>query len=198
VIIRHYKTDWWGERRPVWTDEADYPDPDALARPLAMLLAAQENGRCVVLNPFGAVVPQNKRAMAYFWERLDSFSPRTQATVRALIPFTERLETMDLDRLRRERMDWVLKSDYGCEGDEVLVGAEATAELWDESLRLAIPGRWIAQRRFQAVTDELGRAANHGVYVVAGEPAGIYTRLSAGATDPTALSVATLVAERAR
>ena len=198
VIVRHYKTDWWGERRPVWTDEAEYPDPDALARPLALLLAAQENGHCVVLNPFGAVVPQNKRAMAYLWERLTDFSPPTQATVRALIPFTQRLETLDLERLSRERLDWVLKSDYGCEGDEVLVGAETSAELWEESLRLAVPGRWIAQRRFVALTDALGRAANHGVYVIAGQPVGIYTRLSAGATDPTALSVPTLVAEGGR
>jgi len=197
VIVRHYKTDWWGERRPVWTDEAEYPDPDALVRPLAMLLAAQENGRCAVLNPFGAVVPQNKRAMAFLWERLSTFSAKTQSTVRAYIPFSQRLETMDAQRLRRERGDWVLKSDYGCEGDEVLVGAETTAALWEESLRMAVPGRWIAQRRFAPLTDAQGRLANHGVYIIAGQPAGIYTRLSAGATDPGALSVPTLVAEGA-
>jgi hypothetical protein len=78
------------------------------------------------------------------------------------------------------------------------VGAETSAALWEESLQLAVPGRWIAQRRFVALTDALGRVANHGVYVVAGQPVGIYTRLSPGATDPTALSVPTLVAEQGR
>jgi hypothetical protein len=43
------------------------------------------------------------------------------------------------------------------------------------------------------VRDELGRAANHGVFLVAGKAAGTYTRLSVGPTDATALSVPTLV-----
>lgn len=193
VIIRHYKTDWWGERRPVWRDGFDFVDAEPLAGPLAALLAAEECGRCAVLNPFGAVLPQNKRTMAFLWEQLDRFSPATQATVRALIPFTQRLETADLARLRAERGDWVLKSDYGCEGDEVVLGADVSDATWDEALRAALPGRWIAQRRFVPARDAEGRLANHGVFVVAGAPAGIYTRLSHGTTDASAVSVPTLV-----
>ncbi|MGH9799850.1 MAG: glutathionylspermidine synthase family protein, partial [Blastocatellia bacterium] len=30
LILRHYKTDWWGERETVWTNQAEFPDPDPL------------------------------------------------------------------------------------------------------------------------------------------------------------------------
>ena len=193
VVVRHYKTDWWGERRPVWRDGFDFVDAEPLGRPLAALLAAEECGRCAVLNPFGAVLPQNKRTMAFLWERLPRFTAATQATVRALIPFTLRLEVADPARLRAERGDWVLKSDYGCEGDEVILGADVSDVAWDDALRAAAPGRWIVQRRFTPERDAKGRAANHGVFVVAGEPVGIYTRLSRGPTDAGAVSVPTLV-----
>jgi hypothetical protein len=89
----------------------------------------------------------------------------------------------------------VLKSDYGCEGEEVCVGASMTDAEWAEALELAVPHRFIVQRRFDSVRDELGRAANHGVFLVAGRAAGTYTRLSVGPTDATALSVPTLVRE---
>ena len=193
VVIRHYKTDWWGERRPVWRDGFDFVDAEPLARPLAALLAAEERGRCAVLNPFGAVLAQNKRTLAFLWERLPRFTASTQATVRELIPFTQRLEVADPARLRAERGDWVLKSDYGCEGDEVILGADVPDAAWDDALRAALPGRWIVQRRFTPARDAEGREANHGVFVVAGEPVGIYTRLSRGATDARAVSVPTLV-----
>jgi hypothetical protein len=193
VVIRHYKTDWWGERRPVWRDGFDFVDAEPLARPLAALLAADECGRCAVLNPFGSVLAQNKRTLAFLWERLPRFTAATQATVRALIPFTQRLEIADGARLRAERGDWVLKSDYGCEGDEVILGADVSDSAWDDALRAALPGRWIVQRRFTPERDADGRAANHGVFVVAGEPVGIYTRLSRDATDARAVSVPTLV-----
>ena len=35
VFVRHYKTDWWGERLPVWDDEEPFADPAPLAEPLA-------------------------------------------------------------------------------------------------------------------------------------------------------------------
>jgi hypothetical protein len=193
VVIRHYKTDWWGEREPCWSDQAPFLDPVPLSRPLGLLLRAELSGRCRVVNPFGAVLPQNKRSYAFFWERLALFSTRTQATVRAHVPYTLRLEVADRARLRAERSEWVLKSDYGCEGEEVCVGATLSDAEWAEVLELAVPQRFVVQRRFDPVRDELGRAANHGVFLVAGKHAGTYTRLSVGPTDATALSVPTLV-----
>jgi hypothetical protein len=84
----------------------------------------------------------------------------------------------------------VLKSDYGCEGAEVIVGAETSQEDWERALALAIPRRWIAQRRFEPRRDASGAAVNHGVYIVAGSAAGLYCRRSPWATDNSSLSAA--------
>jgi uncharacterized circularly permuted ATP-grasp superfamily protein len=146
-----------------------------------------------VLNPFGAVLPQNKRAFAFCCEELARFSPEAQAVIRSAIPWSSRLESADRGALLREREDWVLKSDYGCEGEEVAIGRETNPDAWADLLAHAIPRRWIAQRRFDARRDARGRIANHGVFVAAGCAAGLYTRLSVGATDAAAVSVAPVV-----
>jgi len=194
VVLRHYKTDWWGERLPVRDDEEPFADPEPLSEALAALLSAELAGEVAVMNPFGAVLPQNKRAFAFCWERLERFSAEAQAVIRATIPFSLRLEAADRDVLLRERGDWVLKTDYGCEGEEVTLGCEVTQELWADLLAHAIPRRWIAQRRFDSRRDAAGRVANHGVFIAGGRAAGLYTRLSQGATDASAVSVAAMVA----
>jgi hypothetical protein len=66
IVIRHYKTDWWGERQPIWHDEEEYLDPYPMHRELLAILEAEEAGQAVVLNPFGAVLTQNKLSMAFF------------------------------------------------------------------------------------------------------------------------------------
>ncbi len=198
VFVRHYKTDWWTERRPVWSDEPPVPDPDPLSEKLAVILGSALAGTCAVVNPFGAVVPQNKRAMALLWERMDLFSPRSRAAIRRYLPETVRLETLPPARLRDEREAWVLKSDYGCEGDEVVIGAETPPDVWEASLEAAVPGRWVAQRHFRALRGPDGAAANHGVYLVAGEASGLYTRLAVAGTDRHALSAPVLVRPEAR
>jgi hypothetical protein len=142
-----------------------------------------------VVNPFGAVLPQNKRAMAFLWEHRDRLSETSQEAVERYIPFTIRLETADRAALERDRELWVLKSDYGCEGEEVVVGAEVEPAFWRETLEKALPRRWVAQRRFIARRDGDGAAVNYGVYVVAGRAAGLYCRRACGATDRAALSV---------
>ena len=193
VVVRHYKTDWWGERLPPWADAHPYEDPAPLSGPLGCLLQAAIEGTVAIVNPFGSVLPQNKRAMAFLWEEMARFSPAVQATVRAFLPETRRLERMERARLERERMLWVVKSDYGCEGDEVIVGAEVTDAEWREVLRAALPGRWVAQRRFEVRPDALGRSFNVGVYLVAGRTAGFFARASDGATDYSSQTVPTLV-----
>jgi hypothetical protein len=189
VILRHYKTDWWGERLPVWSDEAPLPDAEPLLQPLAVIARATLAGRLAVVNPFGAILPQNKRAMAFLWEHRDRLSETSQQAVERYIPFTIRLEAADRAALQRDRELWVLKSDYGCEGEEVVVGAEVEPALWRETLEKALPRRWIAQRRFIARCDGDGAAVNYGVYLVAGRAAGLYCRRARGATDRAALSV---------
>jgi glutathionylspermidine synthase len=192
VLLRHYKTDWWGERGSVWDDEK-IADADALEGPLRVALEATLSRRAVVINPFGAVLPQNKRSMAFMWEHVDDFSPRSRDLIRSYVPETARLETLPPERLAQEREGWVIKSDYGAEGDEVIVGRLVTEEVWRAALAHARRGRWIAQRYFQARTGPAGETANLGVYLVGGEASGIYARLQVGATDERAVSAPVLV-----
>lgn len=193
LVLRHYKTDWWGERQSAWDDE-EILDPQPLEEPLEAVLAAMLDGSCAVVNPFGSVVPQNKRAMAFMWEQIHRFSRRSQETIRAHVPVTRRLEAFHVEQLAAQKDDWVLKSDYGAEGDEVVIGRLVTAEEWTASLAHARRGRWIAQRYFHAKEDTTGQAINHGVFLLAGEAAGLYARVQAGATDDRALSAPVLIA----
>lgn len=193
VVLRHYKTDWWGERESVWDDDV-LADPEPLAEPLQALLVGMSQGRTTVVNPFGAVLPQNKRSMAFFWEQIHRFSPRAQEIIQRHIPVTARLETMHEEQLAVQRAEWVLKSDYGAEGDEVIVGKHVTDEVWRASLQHARPGRWIAQRFFEAKPiDDAGSIVNHGVFLVAGEACGLYARVQVGPTDDRALSAPVVV-----
>lgn len=193
VVLRHYKTDWWGERQSVWDDD-EVPDTDPLVDPLTALFTGMAAGAATVINPFGAVLPQNKRAMAFFWEHLHRFSPHAQQIIQAHIPVTQRLETMHAAQLGAQREEWVLKSDYGAEGDEVIVGKHVTDEVWQASLKHARPGRWIAQRFFEAKPiSAAGEIVNHGVFLIAGEACGLYARVQIGPTDDHALSAPVLV-----
>jgi glutathionylspermidine synthase len=192
VLLRHYKTDWWGERSSVWDDEK-IADADALEGPLRIALGASLERRAAVVNPFAAIVPQNKRSMAFMWEHQGDFSPRAREVIRAHVPETLRLETLSIDKLLAERDAWVIKSDYGAEGDEVILGRLADEELWRASLEHAKKGRWVAQRYFQARIDARGEIVNHGVYLVAGEACGLYARMAVGATDDRALSAPVLI-----
>ena len=198
VILRHYKTDWWGEREVVWLGEEPYADRAALEEPLGLLLGAVASGQCIVLNPFGAVVAQNKKVMALLWEKLEQLSPQAQATVRAHLPLTLRLEAVHREQLVAQREEWVLKSDYGCEGAEVVVGRACTPEEWLECLTKAAPGRFIVQRHFEALRRPNGETVNLGVYLYGGRAGGLYcrTQQGAGPTDLGARSAPCLVSER--
>jgi len=193
VILRHYKTDWWGERESVWDDD-EVPDPEPLAEALQSLFGGMAAGRLTVVNPFGAVLPQNKRAMAFFWEHIHQFSTTAQAVIERYIPVTQRLETMHEEQILAQREDWVIKSDYGAEGDEVIIGRQTTDEIWKTSILHARPGRWVAQRYFQAKPiDDKGSIVNHGVFLIAGEACGLYGRIQVGSTDDRALSAPILI-----
>lgn len=191
LIIRHYKTDWWGERETIWTNQQDFPDAEPLQRELLLLLAAEDEGRVTVVNPFGAVVTQNKHSMALMWERQELFSPQAQEWIQRYIPETRRFASLDRSALPRE--EWVLKSVYGCEGDSVVVGRFAKPNDWQLALTTAIPKHWIAQRYFDIAPLPDGLLPNLGVYLMAGKAAGFYTRLSAKSTDHTAVTAPTFI-----
>jgi glutathionylspermidine synthase len=191
LIIRHYKTDWWGERETIWENQPPYPDPDPLERELHLLLEAERKRRVSLVNPFGAVLTQNKLTLALMWEHQELFSEQAQAWIRAYIPETRRFSSLDPEQLNRA--EWVLKSDYGCEGDTVLCGPFVKPKDWRIALRMAIKRHWIAQRFFEAQPVEDGLLPNYGVYLIGGRAAGFYTRLSSTITDHTAVTAPTFV-----
>ncbi len=196
LIVRHYKTDWWGERETIWTNQAPFPDPDPLSRELTLLLEAENEGRVTIVNPFGAVITQNKLAMALMWERRDLFSEQARDWIAEYIPETRRLISMNHEDLKRD--EWVLKSDYGCEGDSVLCGPFVKPKDWQLALATAITEHWIAQRFFEVapINDEqTGDAAlpNYGVYLIGGRAAGFYTRLSQKATNYSSVTAPTFI-----
>jgi hypothetical protein len=193
LVIRHYKTDWWGEREPAWSDAEGYLDAEPLEGPLRALLEAQLAGTVTIVNPFGAVLTQNKLALAFMTEHRDRFSVDGQRAIEALIPETRRLDAMDRETLVAERARWVLKSDFGCEGSETVVGAFVGETEWRRCLELAVPRRWVVQRFFEVAPDGDGYLPNIGVYVVGGRAAGFYSRLSRGSTDEQSVTAPTYV-----
>ena len=193
VLVRHYKTDWWAARRPLWRSAAPPPDAAPLAGPLALIARAMAAGTVGVVNPWGAAIGQNKRTLALPWEAPELLPYTLRQELRARVPETRWLESLSRDHLLRERGEWVLKSDYGCEGEEVLLGSETPADMWATALADAAPGRWIVQHAFRPRRDAAGQIRNHGVYTIGGLPSGIYTRCSPGATTATAIALPTLV-----
>lgn len=194
VLLRHYKTDWWAERRRAWYDAPPIPDAAPLEI-LDALLAAEAEGRVTILNPFGAMLAQTKKLFAFLWERPDVFSPSALEAIRQYIPPTYRFQSFTPEALLAQRERWVLKSEFGCEGDEVVVGSLTDAESWRIALKLVIPERWVVQEFFEIEPLDDGVLPNFGVYLVGGEVCGLYTRVNSpqGITDVSAQALPVVV-----
>jgi hypothetical protein len=193
LIVRHYKTDWWGERETVWADATDYPDSAPLHEQLAALLGAEMDGEVTVVNPFGSVVTQNKLSLAFFWEHAEMFAPESQTWIHELIPETRRMISFAPGRLLDEREAWVLKSDYGCEGRETICGAFVSDEQWRRAIETANAEHFVAQRFFRVAPDEQGMLPNFGVYVFGGTATGFFTRLSKQSTEYSSVTAPTFI-----
>ncbi|MEP7272514.1 MAG: glutathionylspermidine synthase family protein [Acidobacteriota bacterium] len=196
LVVRHYKTDWWSEREPIWKDQPPFPDAEPLDRQLLPLLDAQRAGRVTIVNPFGAVLLQNKKSMAFMWEHREKFSSKAQVWIEELIPETRRFSAMDALTLKRR--EWVVKSVYGCEGDSVYCGPFVTSRQWRSILARVEPRHWVLQRFFEVEPGEDGLLANFGVYVVGGSARAFYTRLSTAGTDYTAVTTPTYISASER
>jgi glutathionylspermidine synthase len=195
LIIRHYKTDWWGERHVAWQHAAPYADAEPLVGPLHLLLEAEYRGQVTVVNPFGAVLSQNKLTLALLWEEQRRFSPLAQRWIRRYIPTTYRLTQMPQATLLAQQQDWVLKSAYGCEGAETICGPYVSAAAWRAAITGVWPEAWVCQRFFHVAPEAHGIFPNYGVYLIGGRSAGFFTRLSTTLTDRTAVTVPTFVAQ---
>jgi uncharacterized circularly permuted ATP-grasp superfamily protein len=151
-------------------------------------------GTVTVVNPFGAVVSQNKLTLALMWEASSIFTPGAGLD-QAL--YSRRLSSRPagLNTLLAQRQQWVLKSAYGCEGDETICGPYVSAAEWRAALHYAVPQYWVAQRFFQAAVAGDGRVPNYGVYLIGGRSAGFFTRLSTTATDVYAMTAPTFIAK---
>jgi glutathionylspermidine synthase len=195
VLVRHYKTDWWGERQSAWLEDP-IEDDAPLEQPLRAVLSGMAAGTLAVVNPLGAVVPQNKRSFALMWEQIHRFPLEVQAIIERHVPVTKRLEVMHTEQLLSQRAEWVIKSDYGAEGEEVILGREVDDATWRQVLARARPGRWVAQQYFAAERDAGGASVNYGVFLVGGRASGLYARVQVGATDGRAKSAPALVRPR--
>jgi len=145
------------------------------------------------VNPFGADAIQNKRALSLLWEQIHRFPSDVQTEIERFVPLTRRLEVMHAEQLLAQQREWVIKSDYGAEGEEVYVGREVTEATWREVVAEAKPDRWVAQRYFAAESTARGEQVNYGVFLLGGAAAGLFTRVQRGATNGQARSAATLV-----
>jgi len=191
LLFRHYKTDWWTERLSAWTDEEDIPDPKPLDKQLRWILKATIEQKLCVVNPMGAIVSQNKHSMAYFWERIEQFTEKSQETIRSFIPKTYRFTSMDKEQLLSQKEQWVLKSIYGCEGAEVIIGAFTKPEEWVRSINALQPNQWIVQEFFSIQPQPNGSLPNFGMYLIGGKASGILLRISNAnaSTDLSSLTV---------
>ena len=90
--------------------------------------------------------------------------------------------------LLAQRQAWVLKSAYGCEGEETICGPYVSDAAWRDAVTGALPHYWVAQRFFHAAVTPDGGVPNYGVYVVGGRSVGFFTRVATTATDVYAMT----------
>ena len=104
-------------------------------------------------------------------------------------------QTLDDDQLGNEPQHWVMKSTYGCEGEETICGPFVTEAEWRDAVNSAIPRFWVCQRFFEVKPEMDECLPNYGVFLIAGKSTGFFTRLAAKATDEMAVSAPTYIAK---
>jgi glutathionylspermidine synthase len=147
-------------------------------------------GRTPVTNPGSSLLVESKR-FPLVWDRLNTPLPAW----RQLLP-----ETRDpREAPWQSDDDWLLKTAYCNNGDDVAHREFISARLWRAVRRSArwLPGGWTAQRRFTTCPLDTPLGPLHpclGVYIVDGRAHGIYGRLAAKpVTDFEAMDVAVLI-----
>ena len=141
---------------------------------------AVESGKLRTLSSFGQVYAQSKLSFARAWKR----DPEGASESR--IPETLDFADITMARLIEERASWVVKRAFGRVGDEVWVGALASADQWAPLVRAVDAcvrrgDSWIAQRFIPQCTISTvwgPRYLTLGVYVLDGHFVGYFVRLT--------------------
>jgi glutathionylspermidine synthase len=175
-VIRFYQAEWLAARRH------------------RAFLGGLATSLTPVTNPLQVIVSESKR-FPLVWDELRTPLP----TWRMLLP-----ETRDPRNTPwRTSDEWLLKTALCNTGDSVSIRELLTPAQWrrvalDVTLR---PSQWVAQRRFETVPIDTPRGSLFpciGVYIVNGEAAGAYARLSHGPiVNFAAIDAALLIAEGA-
>jgi len=152
------------------------------------------DGETRVSNAAGSALTESKR-FPLSWTHLSTRLP----TFSRLLP-----ETRALSEAPWFRDDgWLLKAAYSNAGDSVVARPWVNKARWARTAAqaLARPRSWVAQRRFEIErvdTPEGALAPCVGVYVIDGEVAGAYLRLSKGRLiDYSAMDAALLITDEA-
>ena len=147
------------------------------------LLSAARSGGLRMINGFSAMIPQSKKTMALWHERIELFDTEERDLIRGHVPRTEVFRPGEIDRYRRERSRLVVKRQFGRVGEEVLMGSLCSDAEWADWLGwpASEPEQWIVQERFDnlpVVVDGETIYGCFGPYVVDGAFAGLYNRFA--------------------
>ncbi|MBI1748738.1 MAG: glutathionylspermidine synthase family protein [Acidobacteria bacterium] len=152
------------------------------------------------VNPFAQIICQNKKISAFWWKQQNLFSRREQDLIQKHVPRTIGFRRDRQHEYKSRQAELVLKRAHGRMGEQVLLGDCATPEEWAQALAdIAAyePEQWTVQEYFHTrpvLHEDKKMYPCYGVYVIGGEVAGLYTRLSpTPRTAYDALNVATLV-----
>lgn len=150
------------------------------------LVRCLERGAVRSLTSFSWYPAQSKYAYARAWALLSELDRSVSRAVETTLPYTLDVACVPVQRLLRERREWVLKRALGRVGDQVVVGELTDDALWativDDVTAFRAEGeRWVAQRRVsqRALSTPWGpRLVTLGVYLCDGRFAGYFARLS--------------------
>src|SRR5262249_57176379 len=106
------------------------------------------------------------------------FSPLAQRWIKRYIPDTYRFTRVSQAELLAHRQDWVLKSAYGCEGEETICGPFVIDETWGEAVAKALPAFSGCQRFFHTPPEPTGPLCDYGGSPVWARGAAIFSLIS--------------------
>ncbi len=167
-----------------------FPDFTRRAGELATLIAAYRSGQVCMINPLRSYLVGNKVAFAMMSQNAFGLPPWDQSVIAELLPPTEGVSRDSIDRLLRDKDEWVLKGAFGSGGKEVTIGRKTQPADWHELLERAAHLPSVVQRleripRYRVPTESptggielTDLYANWNPWVFAGSYAGATTRVS--------------------